>query len=295
MRCTVRKNKLTAICDEIFPEFTEIFADPNGESALAIRIEFPTPIEISHAHIEELAACCVRSSRHNPKTLHRLQQLAVHTIGAKDEARVSGLRLEQTQLIEELRLLQTHVNHVEAEILTAIKNSREGQILTSIPTICPLQAATLMAHIGSIGNFERVPKLRAYCGWSPRETQTGTTIDVAYLDRGGNKTLKHSIYLMVWSLISHDTEFKAIYDRLVPLKCRYDERLGRYRGKNKVIGRIAGQFIGVVYSLLRCDYVLLSGLGPDDAIPEPVLYSRERHRAHRLLLRVDVTNVRRPS
>src|SRR5262249_56437834 len=30
-----RKNKLTAICDELFPEFTDVLKDPNAPGALA--------------------------------------------------------------------------------------------------------------------------------------------------------------------------------------------------------------------------------------------------------------------
>src|SRR5690348_2279851 len=41
--CTQRRNKLIALYDELFPEFTRVFKDPNGPSALAFREKFPTP------------------------------------------------------------------------------------------------------------------------------------------------------------------------------------------------------------------------------------------------------------
>ncbi len=41
--CTRRKNKLTAICDELFPELTQVLKDPNLPTALALREHFPTP------------------------------------------------------------------------------------------------------------------------------------------------------------------------------------------------------------------------------------------------------------
>lgn len=40
---TQRTNKLTAICDEVFPELTRIVKDPNSLVALALREQFPTP------------------------------------------------------------------------------------------------------------------------------------------------------------------------------------------------------------------------------------------------------------
>src|SRR5260370_39031294 len=40
---TQRKNKLTAISYELFPEFTWVLKDPNGMAALALREHFPPP------------------------------------------------------------------------------------------------------------------------------------------------------------------------------------------------------------------------------------------------------------
>jgi hypothetical protein len=48
-----------------------------------------------------------------------------------------------------------------------------------------------------------------------------------------------------------------------------------------VIERIAGQFIGVVYSLLHNDYNTLNALEQGQDMPEPVLYDHTLHHAHR--------------
>lgn len=41
---TQRKNKLTSICDELFPELTCLLRNPNLPTDLALRLRFPTPI-----------------------------------------------------------------------------------------------------------------------------------------------------------------------------------------------------------------------------------------------------------
>src|SRR5262249_9819215 len=51
---TQRKNKLIAICDELFPEFTQVFKDPNAPLALDLREQFPTPSAIAAASSVEL-------------------------------------------------------------------------------------------------------------------------------------------------------------------------------------------------------------------------------------------------
>ncbi len=52
---TQRKNKLIAICDEIFPELTQVLKDPTLPTALAIRERFPTPHTLATASLSALA------------------------------------------------------------------------------------------------------------------------------------------------------------------------------------------------------------------------------------------------
>lgn len=220
---TRRKNKLTSICDELFPEFTTVLKDPNSPSALALRQQFPTPAAIAAASLPALAAA--RPGRH-PSLAHLtdLHALARRSVGAKDPSRQRTLIFEQTQLITELELLQRHLQAIDAEILQIIERSREGQILTSIPGVGPIQAASIIAAIGHIENFSSAAKLKAYFGWAPAYTQTGITLDHAVLTKGGLRPLKHTLFLVACNAIRMNTEWARIYERLVPIKCAYDER-----------------------------------------------------------------------
>ncbi|MBO0795522.1 MAG: hypothetical protein J2P36_31915, partial [Ktedonobacteraceae bacterium] len=76
--------------------------------------------------------------------------------------------------------------------------------------------------------------------------------------------------------------WKAMYERLIARKCRSDERTRRLIGREKVIGRLAGQMAGVIYTLLKRDRELLASLPPGTEPPPPALYDPEVHRQHRL-------------
>jgi transposase len=278
---TRRKNKLTAICDELFPEFASIFKDPNAAGALAVRAAFPTPYAVAMAATADLLALRVG---HHPSEakLRQVQTVAATSIGTHDLGRQRGLVLEQRQLIRELRLLQTHIAELDAEIGTIVAASREGRILTSIPVIGPLQAAAIIAAIGHIDNFASAAALRAYCGWAPQITRSGKTLDQAQLTRGGTRTMKATLYLVVANAIQRpDCEWARLYARLVPLKCGYDERRQRYVGKNTVMARIAGQLVSTIYALLKRDAELLARCAPGGQVPDPTLYDPAVHRAHR--------------
>jgi len=280
LESTQRKNKLTAICDELFPELTHVMKDPNLPSALALRKEFPTPAALTAASLSAL-----RTTRigHHPSDakLVELQQLATHSIGTKDPGRLRGLTFEQEQLIEEIELIRKHLEKLETEMTQVVKNSREGQILMSIPGIGAIPAATMIAMIGNIANFERPSQLKAYFGWAPTVAQSGHTLDNAHLSPRGTRQMKQMMYLIVWTAIKMDCEWARIYERLVPIKCSYDERTRKYTARGKVIGRIAGQIISVAYVLLKKDQETLSKWTPGTKQPDLELYDPEIHRKHR--------------
>jgi transposase len=237
---TQRRNKLTAICDEIFPEFTRIFHDPNRESALAIREQFPTPHAIATASLAELRA--LRKGYYPSEAkLVELQQLARETIGTKDIDRQHSLVFAQKQLIKELRVIEENLEQLHEEIGSIVAHSREGQILQSIPPVGPIQAATIIASIGNIGNFEKASEFKSYCGWAPQWDQTGVSLDWMSLSKRGARPLKHALYLMAARASALDCEWARIYRRLLPRLCTYDERTKEFHGKKKVLGRIAGQ------------------------------------------------------
>jgi len=277
---TQRKNKLTAICDELFPELNQVLKDPNAPTALALREKFPTPHAVATASFTALQEVKVNHRPFDGK-LVELQRLAAQSIGVKDVTRQRSLLLEQGLLIKELRLIQEHLEQLETEICTIVAHCREGQILTSIPPIGPIAAATIIASIGHIANFEKASELKAYFGWAPTREQTGSSFDRTHLTSQGVRPMKKMMYLIVWTAVNMDCEWAQMYRRLVPLKCSYDERMKRYIGKGKVIGRIAGQIIAMIYAFLMTDYETISQLAPGAEPPEPQLYDPEIHKRHR--------------
>jgi transposase len=277
---TQRKNKLTAICDELFPELTKVFKNPNLSVALDLREKFPTPHAVAAASLIALRE--VRQRNHPSETeLVELQSLAAQSIGTKNLARQRSLLLEQDLLIKELRLIQNHLERLEAEICQIVEQCREGKILLSIPPISPLAAASMIATIGHIANFEDAGHLKSYFGWAPKRAQTGVTFDRTSLTRGGSREMKKVMYLVAWHAIKTETEWACLYKRLVPRLCSYDERAQTYKGRGKALGHVIGRLITLIYALLKQDDETLSHLAPGTRPPEPVLYDRELHKHHR--------------
>ncbi len=276
---TQLRNQLTAICDELFPELTKVFRDPNREGALAYREQFPTPHAIATASMATRQEVRTRNFPSDAQLL-QLQQLARETIGTKDVDRQQGLLIEQALLIKELRVIQEHLDILHTTISEVVANSREGQILLSIPPIGPIQAATIIATGGNSANFEKASELKAYFGWAPQRSQTGVSFDQAKLSKRGSRPMKQMLFLMVGRAITLECEWARIYQRLLPRLAIYDERTKDYRGKLRVVGRIAGQMATMIFALLKTDDETLSQVPPGQEPPPPMLYDPAIHRKH---------------
>jgi hypothetical protein len=68
--------------------------------------------------------------------------------------------LEQEQLITELRIQHAHTQQLDQAIVTIVEQAREGQILCSMG-LGPIQAASIIAAIGSILNFPNASTLKS--------------------------------------------------------------------------------------------------------------------------------------
>ncbi len=61
----------------------------------------------------------------------------------------------------------------------------------------------------------------------------------------------------------------------------FNEKTRQYVGRGKVMGRIAGQFISLMFTLLKLDQQALSKTPSGTKLPDPVLYDPEIYRKHR--------------
>jgi transposase len=273
---TRMKNKLTAICDELFPEMAQVFRDPNAQIALDLRYRWPTPALLAAQSLETLSIV-KRTHGPGPAKLLKLLELAKTSIGVTGTARVSTLCFEQAQLIESILLIQNQADALEKKIEDLVINSREGQILLSFGYVGTNHAATIIAMIGNIRNFPRKSDLRKFCGWAPRATQTGTSVDRSDMTPTGSRLLKWTFFLLALTAVGHPTVWETLYQRLVPLKCTYDARTKTYKGKIRVLGRIAGQMVGVIHALLKADAELVDSWPDQQTLPAPVLYDPAVH------------------
>jgi Transposase IS116/IS110/IS902 family len=279
--CTRRKNKLTALCDQLFPEVPQVWRDPNSPTALRVRERYPRAAAVATADLEALWA--VKGRTHpGRKQLASRQTRAAHSIGVHDPLRLQGLVFAQEQLMHELQLLERHLQEIACKEEHILQASREGRILRSIPGIGvhAAAAAALLAAIGNIDNFPNAAALKAYFGWAPAIRQSGVSVNSTPRSRAGERPMKAMMYRVAMKAIQDPGPWADLYERLVERGCSYDERRREYIGKKRILGRIAGQMSALLYGLLRSDVELRARPPAHEPLPEPLLYDAPLHHAH---------------
>jgi len=181
--------------------------------------------------------------------------------------------------MHELHLLERHLEAIACREEHVLHAARAGRILRSIAGIGTPAAAALRAAIGNIENFPSAAALKAYFGWAPALRQSGVAGTSTTLSRAGERSMKAMMYLVAMQAIQDPGPWADLYQRLVERGCSYDERRREYLGKKRIVGRIAGQMLALLYGVLRADVDLRARTPAHEPLPAPLLSDATTHHA----------------
>jgi transposase len=139
-------------------------------------------------------------------------------------------QIEQTQA-----LIRTHINNHP-------KLKEQSELLDSIPGIGETTAATLLAEITDITQYESARQVAAYAGLVPRERRSGSSVrGRTRLSKIGNARLRKALYFPAITALRCSPFFQAWAKGL------------RERGKCKmsVIGAAMRKLIHLAYGVLK--------------------------------------------
>lgn len=118
----------------------------------------------------------------------------------------------------------------------------QRQLLISIPGIAEQTAAAILAEIGSIEAFASARQLAAYCGLTPREKLSGTSVrGRPCLSRMGNARLRKALFLPAIAAARHNPFLQQLRQRL----------LERGKSKMAIVGAAMRKLIHLAYGVLK--------------------------------------------
>ncbi len=234
------KRKVTAMLDQVFPEYETIFSNIFLISSTALLLEYPTPQRILSTRIDTLTKLLIKNScgHFGKAKALEIKEKAKNTFGIPDSCEVYSDLI--SSYISQIYNLQEQVAMIEKKI-KSLMDEMDTQIL-SISGVGETLGAVLLAEIGDITRFKSADKLAAFAGIDPSVKQSGEyTSPKNRISKRGSPYLRRAIWMATFSAINNDPMFKEYYEKK------------RLEGKSymKAMGHTTKKFTSVLFAVLR--------------------------------------------
>ena len=150
------QNEIQALVVVLFPEFTQVFADPCLPTALAVLKAFPSAQALVEAGVEALVQVlrAQPAAHYGRPTAKKLVALANQSVssGRARAGRSTSLRI----LCDQLEHTQANLARLNTEIEQLLNTDPGVKGLQQVPEFGPKTLAVLRAELGDVQRFSRI-------------------------------------------------------------------------------------------------------------------------------------------
>ena len=238
------KNRLARWFSIYFPEYKNVYGNPDAVSGIMILKMAPLPEDIIALGVEGVNQIW-RDAKLRGVGLKRAKTLveaAEHSIGTREGE--SSARMEIKNLLNDYDLYSNRID----EYMTLI-----DELLEQIPYIDKLLAikgvgiktvSGFVAEVGDIGRFDNPKQLQKLAGYAIMENSSGKHKGETTITRRGRKRLRYLLFEVAMSVVSRNEEFRELH--------RY------YTTRNKNPLKKMQSLIAVACKLIRVFYAILT-------------------------------------
>jgi transposase len=131
-------------------------------------------------------------------------------------------------LLEDWRQTENRLSDVEQRMVGVLDAMELTDLVTSIPGVSAVGAATILAETGDLSRFASARSVVKHAGLSPVENTSATFRGVTRVSRRGRPTLRTAAWRAAWAAMPHNSVIGAKYthlttrdrDRLAPGQAR---------------------------------------------------------------------------
>lgn len=238
---TALKNRATACADRVFPELAKVVGGMGSATAKALLRDYGTPERISKTDIRTLERAVRRASggHFGRAKAEEVKAAAKRSVGAAFAA--GSVAFELKSIIELIGYLDDQIGELEAEAAEEMDQEVRA-LLTSIPGIGDVTAATIAAEMGAPERFDDPKKLVAFAGIDATRSDSGQfESSDNHMSKRGSSYLRCALMNAAEVARIHDPYFGDYYDSLVA------------RGKHHFVALsgVARKLCGVILAVLR--------------------------------------------
>jgi len=204
-------NLVKGLLDALFPEFTQVFKDPGGLTALSVLSTCPIPRTI--AGMTEDAFVATIEARHKGRRLMRKKLKALHysaktSIGIDAGAR--SLSYEIAFLVDKLELIRQQIRIMEGTLVKLVDETEEGKYLLSIRGLNYIAVAGLLAELGCFKLYRSAKQMIKMAGSNPTESESaGKKRSKTPMSKQGRPLLRYCAWTSVIPMLRFNPDFRA--------------------------------------------------------------------------------------
>jgi len=214
-RKSALKNTITAVMDEFFPEYAEVFKCPlSGKASRHILKNCPFPkfiLALGEDGVTDEIRKAVRKTVGRKKAA-RLVEAAKDSIGV-DYGEESA-RLKLRLMLEELELLEKQTEELEGEMEAALGKTDYAEFLLSIKGIGIVTLAACLGEPGEPTRFDNPRQMSRMAGYNLVEDSSGKNKSGTKISKRGRKNLRSVLYQMALTMAATNEEMKQLYHYL---------------------------------------------------------------------------------
>ena len=203
-------NLVKGLLDGLFPEFTQVFKDPCGLTALSVLSTGAIPGVIAGLTEDEFVAAIEAKHlrRLMRKKLGALHNAAMTSIGIVAGAR--SVSAEISFLVEKHELIRRHICFIERTLVNLVDEAEEGKYLLSIRGLNYVAAAGLLAELGSFKLYRTAKQMIKMAGSNPTESESaGKRGPHTPMSKQGRPVLRYCAWTAVIPMLRFNSDFRA--------------------------------------------------------------------------------------
>jgi transposase len=200
----------------LFPEFTQVFANPCLPTALAVLKAFPSAQALAKAGVETLLQLlrAQPGAHYGRPTAQKLTSFAEQS-GSSGRA-IAGRSVSLQILCDQLEHTRRNLVHLDAEIEQLLSTDPGIKGLQQIPEFGKKTLAVLRAELGDVQRFGRTDEVIAYAGMDIKMKESGLWKGKAKLSKRGSGLLRRMLSMTALRCIHREASvFGLYYRRLV--------------------------------------------------------------------------------
>lgn len=240
-------NLIKGLLDGIFPEFTQVFKDPCGLTALSVLSSCSVPNIIAQMTEEEFVNSikAKHQGRLMGRKLRTLHYAARTSIGV--EAGAQSVSYEISFLVEKLRLIRRQICSIDETLARLVDETEEGKYLLSIIGLNYISVAGLLAELGSFKSYRSAKQLIKMAGSNPTESESGRKRSAhTPMSKKGRPALRYCAWTAVIPMLRFNPDFRVWAKKLRERPVHANPLSGR-----EIVGAALNKLLRLAFALAK--------------------------------------------